>query len=126
MKNNIISFMLFIMLLLIIIIPTRYLNKVSHSLTDETEDIELLISKESWTNSYMLSIELLESWQDNKTIFSVFVPHNEIDDINMEIYKLSQYVKCKDKTESLASIHLIKFLIKHLNELNKVSIQNIF
>lgn len=126
MKNNIISLIIFITLLLLIIIPTRYLNKVSHSLTDKTEDIELLITDEDWSKSYTNSVQLLESWQENKTIFSIFAPHNEIDDINKEIYKLSQYVKCSDKAESLASVHLIKFLINHVNELNKASIENIF
>jgi hypothetical protein len=126
MKNNIISFIIFIILMLIIIIPTRYLNKVCHSLTDNTEDIELVVTNEDWINSYKLSIQLLESWQKSKTTFSIFAPHNEIDNINMEIYKLSQYVKCKDKAESLASVHLIKFLINHVNDLNKASIENIF
>ncbi|MFA6939899.1 MAG: DUF4363 family protein [Clostridiaceae bacterium] len=126
MKNIFVPFVLFIMLMLLIILPPRYLNKICGTLTDKTDDIELLVSNENWNDSYALSVQLLDSWQDKKTVFSIFAPHDEIDDINMEIYKLSQYVKCRDKAESLASIHLIKFLINHLNELNKVSIQNIF
>ncbi|MDV3426302.1 MAG: DUF4363 family protein [Bacillota bacterium] len=126
MKNIFVPFILLIMLMLLIILPPRYLNKICGSLTDEADDIELLVSNEDWNDSYILSVQLLDSWQDNKKVFSIFAPHDEIDDIDMEIYKLSQYVKCRDKTESLASIHLIKFLVNHLNELNKVSIQNIF
>lgn len=126
MKNIFVSIILFIMLLLLIILPPRYLSRICGTLTDKTDDIELLVSNENWDDSYILSVQLLESWQEDKNVFTIFAPHDEIDDVNMEIYKLSQYVKSRDKSESLASIHLIKFLVNHLNELNKVSLQNIF
>lgn len=126
MKNIFVSIILFILLLFLIILPPHYLSRICGTLTDKTDDIELLVSNENWDDSYILSVQLLENWQDHKTLFSIFAPHDEIDDVNIEIYKLSQYVKCRDKSESLASIHLIKFLVNHLNELNKASIQNIF
>lgn len=126
MKDMVVSFILFILLMLLIILPTRYLNNVCKSLTEDTDNIEVLVCNEKWDESYALSIQLLDSWQEHKDTVSIFAPHIEIDNINMEIYKLSQFVKCRDKSESLASIHLIKFLVNHVNDLNKASIQNIF
>jgi len=126
MKNIFVSFILFIILMLLIILPPCYLNKICGSLTDKADNIELLVSNENWNDSYILSVQLLNSWQDYKKIFSIFVPHNEIDNLDMEMYKLSQYVKCRDEAESMASIHLIKFLVNHLSELNKVNFRNIF
>ncbi|WP_278320462.1 DUF4363 family protein [Herbinix hemicellulosilytica] len=40
-------------------------------------------------------------------------------------YKLPQYIKEENKEEALASVHALKFLIDHISELEKVTIQNI-
>lgn len=126
MKNIIISFTIFIILFIFIIFASSYLNKICSSMILDGENIEELINKGDFVKAYGKSLDLLEKWDKNKSTISVLVPHLEVDNINMEIYKLSQFIKCESKDEALASVHLLKFLIRHLMYLNKVNIQNVF
>ena len=70
-------------------------------------------------------MEFTEKWKDYSEKLKLFVDHQELDKIEMELWKLPQYIKEKTKEESLASIHVLKYLVGHLTELEKVNIQNI-
>ncbi|MCS4464474.1 DUF4363 family protein [Clostridium botulinum] len=50
---------------------------------------------------------------------SMVTNHSEIDNINIELWKLTQYVKCESEDESLASIHAVKFLLEHIMQMEK-------
>lgn len=53
------------------------------------------------------------------------VHHSEVDNMNNELWKLTQYTKFNNKEESLASVHVIKFLLKHIIEMERINITNI-
>lgn len=69
--------------------------------------------------AYGKSLELFNDWQDNNFVISMVTNHSEIDNINIELWKLTQYVKCESEDESLASIHAVKFLLEHIMQMEK-------
>lgn len=126
MKNVIISICIFIVMIIAIFFSLNYLNKTCENLMKQCDELEEIISKETWDNSYEKSMELLKDLQDKHNILSMFINHQEIDNMTNELYKFTQYVKGKNKDEALASIHVVKFYIEHIEDLQKVNIQNIF
>ena len=126
MKNVIISICIFIVMLIAIFFSLNYLTKTCDNLMTQCDELEDIISKETWDNSYEKSMDLLEDLQDKHNILSMFIHHQEIDNMTNELYKFTQYVKGKNKDEALASIHVVKFYIEHIEDLQKVTIQNIF
>lgn len=92
---------------------------------NQCDELEELVSSESWEKAYGKSLELFNDWQDNHFVISMVINHSEIDNINNELWKLTQYVKCKSEDESLASIHVVKFLLKHIIKMEKINIENI-
>lgn len=87
--------------------------------------MEKLVSSESWEKAYGESLKLFDNWQNKHVVISMVINHSEIDNINNELWKLTQYVKCKNKDESLASIHVVKFLLEHIMLMEKINIENI-
>jgi len=125
MKNIVASFIIFFALLISIIFSISYLNKTCITLENLDTKLENYIESSSWEDAYGTSLKLMEDWDKYSKVISVFVNHAEIDNINSELWKLTQYVKCKNSDESLASVHIIKFYLRHITNMEKVNIQNI-
>lgn len=125
MKNIVYSFTIFFAVLISIFFSINYLNKTCNNLETLDSKLENYIENASWENAYGTSLKLMADWDKYSKVISVFVNHAEIDNINNELWKLTQYSKCKNTDESLASVHVIKFYLKHIMEMEKVNIQNI-
>lgn len=126
MKNVIISILLSGVMIIAISLSIKYLNKVSKNLGSINDDIELQISDEDWDKAYKSSIELKDKWKNYSKKIKLFSDHQEIDNIEMELWKLPQYIKENSKDEALATIHVLRFLLEHIAELEEIKIQNIF
>ncbi len=103
-----------------------YINSVCKEVEDKSVELEYLINAEKWQEADKLSNELYYKWISKAKIMSIFVNHGEIDALNNEILKLTQYVKCKSKDEALASNHTVKFYSKSIADLQRVTFSNIF
>ena len=126
MKNVVISLTISVIMIIAISFSIKYLNKVSQDLGKLNDEIEQYIIDDNWDKAYKTSIEFTEKWTDCSKKIKLFLNHQELDNIEMELSKLPQYIKEMTKDESLASVHTLKFLVDHISELEKVKIQNIF
>jgi hypothetical protein len=126
MKSIVASFIIFIVMLISIFISTNYLNSICKKLETLDMQIERNVETDSWNKAYSNSLKFLNQWEEYSQKVSIFVHHAEIDNINNELWKLTQYTKCKNKDESLASTHVLKFYLDHIADMEKVNPQNIF
>lgn len=126
MRNLFAALIIFISMFLSLVFSINYLNQTCSKLDTLNIQIEKSIESNSWDEAYNKSLKLLDNWDNCTRKISIFVNHAEIDNINNEIWKLTQYTKCHTKDEALASNHVIKFLLKHILNMEKVNIQNIF
>lgn len=126
MKNIRISLGIFTLMIIAMFLSLDYLDKVCTLVENNSAELETLINEEKWLEADKLSNQLYYSWIKEAKVMSIFVNHAEIDMMNNEILKLTQYVKCKSKDEALASSHVIKFYSKSIVDLQKVNISNIF
>lgn len=126
MKNVIISFTIFIVILIAMTFSISYLNKASSNLQKLNDEIEQCIADNQWDKAYNISMDYTERWEKYTKVVKLFVNHQEIDNIEIELSKLPQYIKQNTKDESLASVHVLKFLVSHISNLEKINIQNIF
>lgn len=126
MKGVITSLTIFFVMLIGIFFSINYLNKVCAKLEVSAVQIEKDIDAHSWDNAYNDSLNFLKDWDKYSHKISIFSDHVEIDNVNNEIWKLTQYTKCKNEEESSASAHALKFLLKHIADREKVNSENIF
>lgn len=126
MKNVVISLIISAIMIVAMSFSIKYLNKVSQKLGRLNNDIEQQITDDNWDKAYKTSIEFTDKWNDYSKKIKLFSNHQEIDNIEMELRKLPQYIKEMTKDEALASVHVLKFLLDHIAELEKIKIHNIF
>ncbi|WP_035292084.1 DUF4363 family protein [Clostridium sp. KNHs214] len=126
MKNIVISFIIFILMIFGIAFSTRYMTSVCNNLLQKNAKLEQIVEEEAWEHGYNDSVKLLNAWEKEYDKLTVFVHHEKIDAINNELLQLTQYVQCKDKSESLAKIHVVKTYLKNIIDSEKINIQNIF
>ncbi|WP_139905042.1 DUF4363 family protein [Clostridium thermarum] len=125
MKNALISFSLFLLLLVGMYFSLNYLKSTCTKILADSTKLEELILDEKWEDADKLSNDLYYYWENKSMVLSIFVNHMEIDALNNEILKLTQYVRTKSKDESLASTHVVKFYTNSIINLQKITIQNI-
>jgi hypothetical protein len=126
MKNVLAAFSLFIIMIIGIFLSTNYINQKSDHLQDLNSTLENYITKEDYDNAYKLSIDYIAQWKKTSKVLTIYMHHEDLDHINNEVLKLTQYLKVKDKSESLATVHAMKYLIAHIMDHENVSISNIF
>lgn len=126
MKNTLVSLIIFVSLIVIIFFSINYLNKTCIKYEKMSYELEEYISKENWDKAYDVACSFLKSWEKTSDTISMLIHHADIDNIDTELLKLTQYTKIKSKDEALSSIHVVKFFLKHIRYSEKINLQNIF
>ena len=126
MKNLVITLVTLIIMVVTMSFSIKYLNNVSDELVSINDEIQENITDDNWDKAYKNTMELTEKWNNYSKKIKIFINHQEIDSIEMELQKLPQYIKEQTKDESLASTYVLGFLLEHIAELEKVKLENIF
>ncbi|MEG0308246.1 MAG: DUF4363 family protein [Clostridium sp.] len=126
MKSMITTFIMFFAMLFLLFFASKYIVLTCDKLLDVSSKIETNIVDDNWDESYMLSFELLNIYEGHIANLTLFLNHTEFDNIYGEVIKLSQYTKCENKDEALATIHVVKTLINQVRQMESVNIGNIF
>ena len=126
MKNVLIAFSLFVIMVVGIFFSVNTINIKCSNLQNLNCTLESYIIKDNYKDAYKLSLVYISEWEKASKLLSVFEHHEDLDHIDSEILKLTQYIKIKDKSEGLATIHNMKYLVDHIMAHEKVSISNVF
>ncbi|OOM80781.1 DUF4363 family protein [Clostridium sp. BL-8] len=126
MRNAILSIFLFMLTMICVYFLNNSILNLCDNIKAQTEDIELKINDGKLEDAYSESLELLNSIEEKNLITSLYLSHQEFDNLLNEAVKLSTYLIHDDETEAHASLHLVKYNSDHLKKLQLPSIENIF
>ncbi|WP_315068534.1 DUF4363 family protein [uncultured Clostridium sp.] len=126
MRNAILSVLIFLLTMVCVYFLNNSILNLCDNIKAQTEDIELKISDEKLEDAYYESLELLNSIEEKNLITSLYLSHQEFDNLLNEALKLSTYLIHDDETEAHASLHLVKYNSDHLKKLQIPSIENVF
>jgi len=105
---------------------SEYIILTCDKLLNVADKIEGDIVDESWDEAYILSFELLDIYEGHVRHMTLFLNHANVDIIYGEVIKLTQYCKEEEKSEALATLHLVKTLLQEVRQMEKLTINNIF
>ncbi|MBU3145465.1 DUF4363 family protein [Clostridium sp. CF012] len=126
MKNVYLAFSLFIVMIIGIFLSIIVINRNCDHLQNLNSTLESYILKENYKDAYTLSLDYIAQWKSDSKFLTLYIHHEDLDHVDNEILKLTQYIKTRDKSEALATVHVMKYLIDHIKSHEKVSISNIF
>ncbi|HAT4149875.1 TPA: DUF4363 family protein, partial [Clostridium perfringens] len=104
MKNTLISSIIFFSLLTSVLFFNNKLINVCDEINYYSNKIENSLSKEDWTESYKESLKLSNFLEENYVPLSLYINHEQLDNLSKEILSLTQYIKSEDVSNSLSSI----------------------
>lgn len=125
MKNAVLSILLFMFTMLCVYDLNNSLINLCDDITAQSENIELKIKADQSEDAYYDSLKLLDSIQEKNFVTSIYLNHQEFDNLLNEAVKLSTYLVHNDKTEAHASLHLLKHNIEHIKKLQMTNLENI-
>lgn len=126
MKNVFIAFSLFVIMMVGIFLSVNVISVKCNRLQNLNNTLESYIIKEKYQDAYKLSLVYIAQWNKTSKLLTIYVHHEDLDHIDSEILKLTQYIKIKDRSEGLATVHVMKYLVDHILSHEKVNISNIF
>lgn len=126
MRNAMLSVIFFILTMTCVYYLNNSVINLCDSITIKAEDIELKITGGETEKAYYESLELLNSIEENNLITSLYLSHQEFDNLLNEAVKLSTYLVHEDETEAHTSLHLVKHNTDHIKKLQLPSLENIF
>ena len=125
-KSTITSCVLFLLLLISATFSSFYLHNFCVDFSNKYDELEELIVDENWDESYNYVIELLEETSKKGKLTAVIINHQEVDNLELELYTLTQYVKNKNLDLSLSTLHRRKFNLENIQKLKEFTLENIF
>lgn len=125
-RSTITSCVLFLLLLVSATFSSFYLHNFCVDFSNKYDELEELIVDEKWDESYNYVIELLEETSEKGKLTAVIINHQEVDNLELELYTLTQYVKNKNLDLSLSTLHRMKFDLENIRKLNEFTLENIF
>lgn len=125
MRNAFLSILLFLFTMICVYILNNSVLNLCDSIKIQAEDIELRITNGDFENGYTKSLELLNSIQEKNFVTSIYLSHQEFDNLLNEAVKLSTYLVHEDETEAHTSLHLLKHNTDHIKKLQLPNLENI-
>jgi len=104
----------------------NYLESSSQEITDYIENIEENTSSNDWDKAEEILSTLEELWSDTKSKWSMLIDHNEIDNIEISLKRVSSYIKEREKKLALAELSLLKQMVMHIPEKEALALENVF
>lgn len=126
MKNTLVTIALFLAMLGFIFYSHNTLIKVCTHVEEHCTDIEKALDKKDMENAYKYSLEIKDILEEKATPIAIYVNHTDINNLNNEVIRLSQYIKENEISECYASVHTVKYSCKYIHDLETISIKNIF
>ena len=126
MRNTLIAIIIFSSLLGFVYYANYALLNLCEDVITSSDEIEILIEEGNFEEAHKNSNILMDLIEENGLLTSVYIDHNDFDNLQDEALQLSIYTSCKDTTESLISVGTLKNSAINLTSLHKTNIKNIF
>lgn len=126
MKNVIILIVASIILFITGYWQIKYIEESSIYAISDVEYVTNLIKNNNFDGANTHINELENTWQSMENIWSMFIMHDEIDDIEMALVNFKMYTKLENKDESLVYAEELKQNLRHISEKQKIKVENVF
>lgn len=103
-----------------------YLTVSTDKMLEQTRELDRLVFNSQWEEADQTLKQIHREWQQKEQIWTLLINHQEIDNIELTLARLENYLKTKSKIQSLGEISALEHWIKHIPEKEAVTLTNIF
>lgn len=120
----------------IVIVCILGLNKVTQDNTDQTveqmnlhlENVKRIVEKEdiNYKEAVKAATETFEKWEEFDDILAFYIEHNEIEKVKTALTSMKSFIEVGEYTQSIESMDRCIYILEHIDEREKVTLDNIF
>lgn len=125
MKNTLLSIGLFILLFICLFFADRSLVSTCTEVATKCEEIEILLNHKEKDAAYKESIDLLRYMEKEGSTTSMYVNHVDYDCLINESLRLCLYIKEEDEAEALACLHVLRYGVRNMKDIQKPNFKNL-
>lgn len=131
MLSHTIKFFISIIILMVIVLGISYmshtiLHKTSRALAEEIARVEDYAVSNDWSSAAESLKKVQEKWAGTKKIWAMLIDHFEIDNIEITLTRVEQFILCKDASSALAEASALMKYVRHIPQKEAFSLENIF
>ncbi|AFM01048.1 MULTISPECIES: DUF4363 family protein [Desulfitobacterium] len=104
----------------------HYVSESTDIMVEKLVNVEEQIRTKSWSNADQEIGKFSQEWSETKKLWSILIDHQEIDEIDLSLIRLEQYIKENEMVLSLGEVCALRMLINHIADKGMITLQNIF
>lgn len=125
MRDILTCIILAVLIAAFIIVPHNFIAESSHDMQTILKKADSALKAEKWDKVTKLCSYALKKWEKYSPVYEMATEHETVDQIMREMRQLCSYAEEKEKPEARALIRELRFLIKHIEEMDELSPENI-
>ncbi|MGI6553360.1 MAG: DUF4363 family protein [Bacillota bacterium] len=126
MRALAIIFLLSVLVVGLSLLTLQYLHISAENLIQEITIAQQQIEAGNWTLAQEQLENFAHSWNKIQQKWTIFLNHQEIDQIDLALARLLSFSKACDYNQSLAELAALKLLLSHIPEKENLNLPNIF
>jgi len=92
----------------------------------EIKNLESDISGGDWDGAANTVKLMQQDWDQHKQWWAVFIDHQEIDNIDTALARATIYIKAREKALAGGELAVLKLMLEHIPEKERINLKNIF
>lgn len=125
-KEITITILIVLLILGLDIITNNYTLTSTNSLSSELEELRQEIKAENVPNIDNKMNQILANWKEYYNVMAYYLEHDELEKVETELTKLKADIENKRYDECMNEIDTSIFILKHIEDKEKFTIQSIF
>lgn len=125
MRNALLSVLLFTVIMVFVYFFNTSIINLCDNIKMQADEIEFTLEQHDFEESYTQSLELLNSIQNKNFVTSIYLSHQDFDNLINEALKLSTYIIYENETEAHTCINLLRCSTEHIRQLQMPSLENV-
>jgi len=102
-----------------------YLDSSAKNLLAEAEITEKHVQTGQWDQARERFGRFQKSWETTAKKWTVLIDHQELDEINVSMAKIREFIITENGPELMAELAELKLLLKHIPEKEALNIKNV-
>lgn len=136
-KEIIVASFIIIFVVVAEIVTAKTTDKKMTDMNNKLEVLEIMVqesineddvAKEDMRNQEIKNyvVQIKNKWEKDEEILSLYIEHDELENIGTEVHSLYSYIESRDDTECLDSIARLEFILEHLSKKQDFKLNNFF
>ncbi len=108
------------------IITNNYTINATNILSEQLEELKQEIKNENNEAIKHKTNEILDEWKKHYNVLAYYIEHDELEKVETELTILKAEQETKQYEECIKEIETTKFILNHIEDKEKFTIQSIF